>query len=137
MNFTNYSNYESISNLVHKEESYFAIGLCMEIHNTLGKGFSEAVYADALKFELESISMPCTREMKFDTYYKDKLLRKKYYVDFVIDDKIILELKAIEGINSSHVKQPLNYLAASKLKLGIVVNFGEDHLKLQKSSSIL
>ncbi|MEO1032404.1 MAG: GxxExxY protein [Bacteroidota bacterium] len=82
--------------------------------------------------ELESNGVPFAREVKYDVYYKDKLLSKKYYADFVIDDKIILELKAIEGIHSSHVKQTLNYLAASKLKLGIVVNFGEDHLNYKR-----
>ena len=121
-----------MSNLIHKEESYFIVGLCMEVHNTLGKGFSEAVYGDALELELETNGVPYAREVKFDIYYKNKLLRKKYYADFVIDNKIILELKAIERINSSHVKQTLNYLAVSKLKLGLIVNFGEDSLSYKR-----
>ena len=121
-----------MSNLIHKQEAYFIIGLCMEVHNTLGKGFSEAVYADALEIELKENGVPYSREVKFDIFYKENLLARKYYADFVIDNKIILELKAIEKINSSHIKQALNYLAVSKLKLSLVVNFGEDSLSYKR-----
>ncbi len=121
-----------MSNLIHKEESYYIIGLCMEVHNTLGKGFSESVYAEALELEFNSNGVPYQREVKFNIYYKDKLLSKKYYADFVVDNKIILELKAIENIHSNHIKQTLNYLAISKLKLGLIVNFGEDSLNYKR-----
>ncbi len=121
-----------MSNLIHKEESYFIIGLCMEIHNTLGKGFSEAVYAEALEIELKSNGVPYKKEVKFDIHYKGKLLSKKYRADFVIDNKIILELKAVEAIHSNHIKQTMNYLAVSKLKLGLIVNFGEDSLSYKR-----
>ncbi len=121
-----------MSHLIHKQESYFIIGLCMEIHNTLGKGFSEAIYSEALEIELKLNGVPFEREKKFDVYYKDNLLSKKYYEDFVIDNKIILELKAIETISSSHVKQTLNYLAVSNLKLGLIINFGEDKLNYKR-----
>ena len=100
----------------------------MDVHNELGKGFSEAVYADALEFELNFNGVPYQREVKFPINYKNIILKHHYFADFVIDGKIILELKAIEKLNSSHTKQTLNYLAASKLKLGIIVNFGEDSL---------
>nr|WP_308419206.1 GxxExxY protein [Bizionia arctica] len=64
--------------------------------------------------------------------YKGNLLPHKYKADFIIDDKIVLELKAIECLNSSHVKQTLNYLAVSKLKLGLLINFGEESLKYKR-----
>ena len=104
----------------------------MEVHNTLGKGFSEAVYAEALEIELKSNGVPYVKEMKFDVIYKGKTLSKKYFADFVIDNKIILELKAVESIHSSHIKQTLNYLAVSKLKLGLIINFGEDSLSYKR-----
>lgn len=104
----------------------------MEVHNTLGKGFSESVYSEALELELKSNGVPYKKEAKFDIYYKGKLLSKKYYADFVIDDKIILELKAVENISASHIKQTLNYLAVSKLKLGLIVNFGENSLNYKR-----
>ena len=79
-----------------------------------------------MEIELKSNGVPYQKEAKFDIIYKGKKLRHHYYADFMVDDKIILELKAVEKISSSHVKQTLNYLAASKMKLGLIVNFGED-----------
>lgn len=121
-----------MSQIIYKNESNFVIGLCMDIHNELGKGFSEAVYSDALEIELKSNGVPFKKEVKFDIIYKGKKLKHHYFADFIVDDKIILELKAVEKISSSHVKQTLNYLAVSKLKLGIIVNFGEDQLTYKR-----
>ncbi len=121
-----------MSQIIYKNESYFVIGLCMDVHNELGKGFSEAVYSDALEIELKTNGVPFKKEVKFDIIYKGKKLKHHYFADFIVDDKIILELKAVEKISSSHVKQTLNYLAASKLKLGIIVNFGEDQLTYKR-----
>nr|WP_293302609.1 GxxExxY protein [Allomuricauda sp.] len=104
----------------------------MDIHNELGKGFSEAVYSDALEIELKSNGVPFKKEVKFDIIYKGKKLKHHYFADFIVDDKIILELKAVEKISSSHVKQTLNYLAASKMKLGLIINFGEDSLAYKR-----
>jgi GxxExxY protein len=100
----------------------------MDVHNELGKGFSEAVYGDALEIELKSNGVPYEREVKYAIAYKGKILRHHYFADFVIENKIILELKAIEKLSSAHIKQTLNYLAASKISLGILINFGEDSL---------
>ncbi|MEE1962415.1 GxxExxY protein [Allomuricauda taeanensis] len=121
-----------MSQILYKNESYFVVGLCMDIHNELGRGFSEAVYGDALEIELKSNGVPFQREVKFNIEYKGKTLKHQYYADFIVDDKIILELKAIEKISSGHIKQTLNYLAASKMKLGLIINFGEDSLAYQR-----
>lgn len=121
-----------MSQILYKNESYFVVGLCMDIHNELGKGFSEAVYGDALEIELKTNGVPYRKEAKFDIIYKGELLKHHYFADFIIDDKIILELKAVEKISSSHVKQTMNYLAASKMKLGLIVNFGEDSLTYKR-----
>ncbi|WP_343487721.1 GxxExxY protein [Allomuricauda sp. d1] len=111
---------------------FFIIGLCMDVHNELGKGFTEVVYSDALEFELKTNGVPYEREVKFDILYKGTKLFLHYYADFVNEDKIILELKAIKSITDSHIKQTLNYLAVSKLKLGLLVNFGEDSLTYKR-----
>ncbi|RUA13497.1 MAG: GxxExxY protein [Flavobacteriia bacterium] len=121
-----------MSQILYKNESYFVVGLCMDVHNELGKGFSEAVYSDALEIELKSNGVPFRKEVKFDIIYKGELLKHHYFADFIIDDKIILELKAVENISSSHVKQTMNYLAASKMKLGLIINFGEDQLTYKR-----
>lgn len=104
----------------------------MNVHNELGKGFSEAVYQDALEMELKENGVPYQKEHKYPVSYKGKTLRHHYYADFVVDNKIILELKAVEKIHQSHIKQTLNYLAVSKLKLGLIINFGEDSLNYRR-----
>jgi len=114
--------------LIYKEKSYRTIGLCMEVHGILGKGHSELVYKDALEYEFSVNKIPFSREKSYKIEYKDIILPRGYNADFVVYDKIILEVKAIESITKSHIKQTLNYLAASKLKLGLLVNFGEDSL---------
>jgi GxxExxY protein len=115
-----------------KEETYTIIGLCMEVHRILGKGHSEKVYGDALEYEFKKNKIPYYRESKFNIEYKDIILPSYYFADFVVFDEIILELKAIESLSSSEIKQTLNYLAASQNKLGILVNFGEDSLKYRR-----
>ncbi|WGD35356.1 GxxExxY protein [Olleya sp. YS] len=121
-----------MSNLIYKEDAYKIIGICMEVHRELGKGFSEMVYGDALEIEFIDNNIKYSRETKYDITYKGNLLPHKYKADFIIDDKIVLEIKAINALIDSHVKQTLNYLAVSKLKLGLLINFGEDSLKYKR-----
>lgn len=121
-----------MNTILYKEEAYEIIGACMEVHKELGKGFSEIVYADALEFELNTIKSIYEREVKFNITYKGYKLPHHYYADFVIDNKIILELKACQNLTRGHIKQTLNYLAASRLKLGLLINFGEDSLKYKR-----
>lgn len=114
--------------LIFREESYQIIGLCMEIHSELGRGFNEAVYGDALEIEFNKHDISFQREVHYKISYKKIKLTHSYKADFVVSDKIILELKAIDELNPSHIKQTLNYLAASKLKLGLLINFGKESL---------
>jgi len=118
--------------IIYREEAYSIIGCCMEVHKILGKGFSEIVYKDALQLEFISHNISFEREREFDINYKEQLLPHKYYADFVVENKIILEVKAIEVLTDAHIKQTLNYLAASKCRLGLLVNFGEDSLKYKR-----
>lgn len=115
-----------------KEEAYKIIGICMEVHTILGKGHSEIIYGDALEYEFKKNKIPYNREVKFNITYKEIILPHHYFSDFVIFDEIILEIKAIQQLSSSEIKQTLNYLAASKNKLGLLVNFGEDSLKYKR-----
>ncbi len=114
--------------LENEDLTYQIIGSCFEVHKQLGKGFSEIVYKDCLEIEFNLRSIPYIREKEFDIIYKDVIIPRKYNADFIVYEKIILEIKAVESISQSHIKQTLNYLAVSKLKLGLVVNFGEDSL---------
>ena len=118
--------------LIYKDEAFKIIGCCMEVHRQLGKGHDEVIYKDALEIELKRQGIPFKREQEYKLTYKGVVLPHKYFADFVVLDKIILEAKAIEALTDSHIKQTLNYLAASKLKLGLLVNFGEDSLNYKR-----
>lgn len=118
--------------ILYKEESYKIIGICMDVHNILGKGHSEVIYEDAMEYEFKLSNIKFEREKQFKIEYKNIILPHYYFADFIVFNNIILEIKAIEFLNSSHIKQTLNYLAASKLKLGLLINFGEDSLKYKR-----
>jgi GxxExxY protein len=115
-----------------KQETYKIIGLCMEVHKILGKGHSENIYAEALEFEFKQNEIPYEREKKYNVFYKEFKLSKYYFSDFTVFDEIIIELKAIEKLSSSEIKQTLNYLAASKNKIGLLINFGENSLNYKR-----
>ena len=118
--------------LIHKEEVYNIVGICMDVHKELGKGFSEIIYKDAIEYECKKKQYFYKREKEFLVHYKDVVLPHKYYADFVVFEKVILEVKSCEGIVKEHVGQVLNYLAASKLKVGLIVNFGKNSLEYKR-----
>jgi GxxExxY protein len=118
--------------LIYKEEVFKIVGLCMEIHRVLGKGHDEIIYKDALQFELSQAGMAFEREKQFKIAYKTIVLPHTYRADFVILDKILFEGKAVDKLTDAHVKQVLNYLAASKLRVGLLVNFGGDSLEWKR-----
>lgn len=117
-----------MSNIIYKEESYAIIGALFDVYNNLGCGFSEIVYKDALEYEFKLRKIPFQREKKFTVNYKEIVLKHKFYADFVIFDKIILEIKSVENLNDKHLAQCLNYLKISKFKLAILSNFHKDLL---------
>lgn len=111
--------------LIYKEESYSIIGCCIDVYNELGKGFLEVIYKDALEYEFKIRNIPFSREQVFDVKYKGIVLPRKYNTDFVLYEKIVLEVKHMSGISNDNIKQTLNYLKVTGLKLGILANFGE------------
>ncbi|MEM8510267.1 MAG: GxxExxY protein [Bacteroidota bacterium] len=115
-------------NLIYKTDAYFVIGPGLNVHNELGKGFNAAVYSDALEIEVKENGIPNKRQAKYEFQYKGKKLPRYDFADFVLDDTFIPELKAIESLTKNYTIQALNYLAASKIKLGLLVNFGEDSI---------
>ena len=104
----------------------------MEIHQELGKGHDEIIYKDALVVELSRAGIPFLREKNYEITYKGVILPHYYCADFVVWDKILFETKAVEELTDSHIKQVLNYLAASKLRVGLSVNFGGDSFGVEK-----
>mgnify|MGYP000857485317 FL=1 len=118
--------------IIFKEESYKIIGICMNIHSTLGNGFLEAVYWEVLEKEFVKNNIPYQREVKLDLFFNGEKLDKKYKADFICFDNIILEIKAVSFIHENFTKQTLNYLKATDKKLGLLINFGEKSLKYKR-----
>lgn len=114
-----------MSDIIYKDESYQIIGKCFEVHNNLGPGFLEIVYKDALQYEFKKANIPYEREKEYIVNYKGITLPHKFYADFVIYDKIILEVKAVSGIAEEFIAQAINYLKVSNNKLAMIINFGE------------
>ena len=111
-----------------QDESYLIIGICMEVHKILGRGLLEIVYKDAIEYEFNRQNIPYEREKKYEVEYKDVILPHNFFADFVVYDRIILEVKAQKGIVDEHFRWVINYLAISKCPLGLIVNFGENSL---------
>ncbi|MDD2228145.1 MAG: GxxExxY protein [Candidatus Cloacimonetes bacterium] len=118
--------------LLCKEECYKIVGACMAVHRELGHGFLESVYQEALAIELQRIGIPFEREKDISIIYKGVALKKAYKADFICYDQIIIELKALSGLTNDHVAQLLNYLKATKLRVGLLINFGTQSLEHQK-----
>lgn len=114
--------------LLYKEEVYKIVGAAMEVHSHLGPGFFEAVYQEAFEMELNFRSIPYLREEPLDIYYKGVKLKKKYVPDFICYDSIVVEMKAVSDLLDLHQAQLLNYLKASKMRVGVLINFGETSL---------
>lgn len=110
--------------LYYASESYKINGAAMKVYNTLGHGFLEAVYQEALEIEFKKQNIPYEREKELTIFYEGKPLEKKYYADFVCYGKVIVELKAVANLDDSHRSQVYNYLKATGYKLGLLFNFG-------------
>ncbi len=110
--------------LHHNQESYAINGAAMQVYNTLGIGFLEAVYQEALAIEFAKRDIPFEREKELKIYYDGKQLQTTYRADFVCYGDIIVELKAVAELDNSHRSQVYNYLKATGFKLALLYNFG-------------
>lgn len=110
---------------LYKEESYAIRGAIMSVHRELGCGFLERVYQDALELEFKLRGIPYEREKQIQITYKGYPLGEPYRADFICYGKIIVELKVVNELLGIHKAQVINYLKATKLKLGILVNFND------------
>lgn len=121
-----------LQNTIFKEESYKIIGAAMEVHRLLGCGFVEAIYQEALEKELALREIPFEREKELTVSYKGNTLTKTFKADFVCYNKIILELKAVREFTDEHYAQIYNYLRASGMDLGILINFGTASIEYER-----
>ena len=119
--------------LVYQNESYAIRGAAIKVYNTLGCGFLEAVYQEALEIEFVKRGIPYEREKELKIVYDGVVLNKTYVADFVCYDKIIIELKAVKELDDSHRSQVFNYLKATGFKLGLLINFGKyDEIQIER-----
>ena len=116
-------------NSTYDQELYSIIGAAMEVQNELGMGFLELVYHDALNVELELRGIPYETEKPIAITYKDKPLDRVYKADLVCYGNIVVELKSVEQLKAEHTAQLLNYLKATGMPMGILINFGEKPLR--------
>jgi GxxExxY protein len=112
------------ADILYKEESYKLVGACFEVYREKGCGFLEAVYQECVEIELRAQEIPFVPQKPLQLEYKGNPLRSTYTPDFVCYDKIVLELKAVTELTDEHRAQVQNYLRATGLKLGLLMNFG-------------
>ena len=104
----------------------------MEVHSVLGSGYLEYVYEKALCYELKIKKILFERQKELDIWYKDLLIPKKYTPDLLIENSVIVELKATSGLNNNDEAQLLNYLKGTKLRVGLLLNFGTESLEIKR-----
>lgn len=113
-----------MAEIIYKEESYRIIGACFEVYKEMGCGFLEPVYQECLEMELALQSIPFYPQAELKLNYKGHPLSSKYIPDFILLDKIVMEIKAVKELADEHRAQIHNYLKATGYRLGLLVNFG-------------
>ena len=127
--------------LIFKEEVYKVVGAAMNVYNELRPGFLEAVYQEALEIEFHNQNIPFISQPELPVFYKEHKLKKFYVADFLVNDQIIVEIKAQDGLTTREEAQVINQLKASKKSVGLLINFGHPNklewkrLVLQKKIS--
>jgi GxxExxY protein len=116
--------------LLFEEETYAVLGACFEVYKDKGCGFLEAVYQECLELELGFRSIPFVAQAELDLTYKGRPLKQLYKPDLICYGKIILEIKAVSALADEHRAQIHNYLKATGLRVGLLVNFGH-HPKVE------
>ena len=115
--------------LYREEETFKIIGICMEVHRNLGPRLLEVVYKDALEIEFKASNIPFEREKEFPIEYKGIVLPHKFYADFIVNEDIVLEVKAVKEFSGEHTAQVLNYMKLSESEIGLLVNFQNKSLQ--------
>ncbi len=110
--------------ILFKEESYEIVGACFEVYKEKGNGFLEAVYQECLGIEFSMQGIPFSEQPKLSLRYKDRDLRQAYQPDFICFGKIVVEIKAVKRLTDEHRAQVINYLKATGMELGLLINFG-------------
>jgi len=114
---------KNIAIMLHEEISGLILESFYKVYNTLGFGFLEKVYENALMIELRKRGIECRQQQHIEVFYEKERVGD-YYADIIVENKVILELKAAKSIAEEHEFQLLNYLKATKIEIGLLLNFG-------------
>jgi len=115
----------------HKELTHSIIGCAMKVHSTLGSGFQEVIYQRAMAIEMTKQKLAFEREMEMEIFYEEHLIGNRR-VDFFVEDKIMVELKAVSALEDLHLAQAMNYCQAYNLPIGLLINFGSRSLEYKR-----
>lgn len=113
-----------MTEILYKDEAYKIVGACMEVYNEMGHGFLEAVYQECLEFELGDRKIPFDSQRELQLKFKKRQLKTVYVPDFVCHEKVVVEIKDVSKLNDVHRAQIINYLKATGMRLGLLINFG-------------
>jgi GxxExxY protein len=111
--------------LLLKDEAYAIVGAAMEVHNELGAGFLEAAYQEAMEIEMAVRGIPFQPQCDLNIHYKGRALKKAYCADFVCYGQVVVEIKAMRELTVREEAQLINYLKATGLRVGLLINFGD------------
>lgn len=117
--------------ILHKKLTHAVIGCAMNIHNTLGNGFQEVIYQRCLEIEFKKQNLFYSREQEMDIFYEENKVGTRR-VDFIIEQKVMLEIKAVIMLKDIHLAHALNYLKAYNLETGLLINFGSPSLEFKR-----
>jgi GxxExxY protein len=116
--------------LLYEELTYKIIGAAKEVYKVLGPGYLESVYEDALCYELDLLDFLYQRQIELDVHYKTVVFERRFRADLLIEKKIIVENKAIKKITNQDEAQLINYLKTTKMRVGLLFNFGADKFEM-------
>ena len=120
-----------MNKILYRELSYEIVGMAMDVYNELGYGFLEKVYENALMVMFEEKNIQAEQQKEINVQFKGRIVGN-YVADILVEDKIIIELKSVSKLTDIHKAQVSNYLKATGVKLGIILNFGSEKLEFQR-----
>jgi GxxExxY protein len=119
-----------MNKLIHENLTYRVIGAAREVYKILGPGYLESVYEDALCYEFDLLDIPYQRQIDLDVHYKKAVFERKFRADLLIENKVLVENKAIKKITNKDEAQLINYLKTTRFKVGLLFNFGAEKFEM-------
>ena len=119
-----------MNKLIHEDLTYKIIGAAKEVYRELGPGYLESVYEDALCYDLDLLQIPYQRQIDLDVNYKTVIFERKFRADLMVDNRVLVENKAIKKITNNDEAQLINYLKTTELQVGLLFNFGAEKFEM-------